>query len=87
MDGISKKIDELQKMLRVVINGQTSLKQELLNEIRSGDQKLEKKIDDVHSELKSTRKELTQRVDSIGRQLAYLEESRITRIEKATIAS
>lgn len=56
-------MDDTQKMLRAVINGQTTLKQELSSEIKKVDQKLDK-----------VERNLTGRIDKIGRQLAYLED-------------
>lgn len=63
-------MDDTKKMLQAIIHGQNSLKQSL-----------EKKIDQVHGEVKGLRGELhtvdmnlTRRIDAIGKAVAYLED-------------
>ena len=56
------------KMLRAIINGQSSLKEELLKKIDGVD----KKVDELKIEVKDTRKSLTLRIDKLGLQLAEL---------------
>lgn len=77
-------MDDTQKMLRAIINGQTTLKQELLNEVK----KVAQKVDEVDMEVKKVDKKLdkvernlTGRMDKIGKQLAYLEDDAPTREE------
>jgi hypothetical protein len=62
--------DDTQKMLRVIINGQSTFRQEVLGKIDNLDQKVDKldiKIDRVE-------KNLTERIDKLGKHLAYLED-------------
>lgn len=70
-------MDDNQKMLRAIINGQTTLKQELVNKINQVDQK----VDSLREELHTFRKDLTDRVDRLGKSLAYLEDDISTREE------
>ena len=70
-------MDNTQKMLQAIINGQSALKQELVREIK----KVDRKVDNVHSELQTLRKDITKRVDQIGKSLAYLEDDTPTREE------
>lgn len=83
-------MDDAQKMLRAIINGQSTFKQELLSEIKKVDRKVErldvsfvkldKKLDKVESNL-------TGRIDKIGRQLAYLElVVRVDKLEQKVIS-
>ncbi len=70
-------MDDTTKMLRAIINGQSSLKTELLKKIEDVDKKVEKldpKIDGVE-------KRLTQRIDKLGKQLAYVEDDAPTQEE------
>jgi hypothetical protein len=53
-------------MLRAIINGQSSMKSELLTKIES----VAKKVDEVKEELKQTEKRLAKRVDKLGLELA-----------------
>jgi len=71
------KQSEIVKMLRAIINGQSSLKQELKAEIKKLDQKLSNKIDQNRVEIKKN----TKRLDKLGKQLAYLEDDAPTRGE------
>lgn len=57
------------------INGQSALKQELLGEIA----KLDSKVVEVHEEIKNVNKELTERLDKIGKSVAYLEDDTLIR--------
>lgn len=70
-------MDDTKKMLRAIINGQTTLKQELVNKINQVDQK----VDSLREELHTFRKDLTDRVDRLGKSLAYLEDDTPTRDE------
>lgn len=60
-------MDETKKMLRAIINGQSAMKQELLGEIGRVDEKLTLKMGDVE-------KNLTARIDMIGKQMAFLDD-------------
>ena len=74
-------MDDTKTMLRAIINGQSSFRQELLSKI----DKLDKKIDHVDEKLSgridSLDEKLIKRIDTIGKQLAYLEDDAPTREE------
>jgi len=65
------------KMLRAVINGQSSMKQELLGKINGVD----KKVDKLAGEVKEGFKKVNKRIDKLGAQLAYLDDDAPTREE------
>ena len=70
-------MDEVNKMFRTIVNGQSAMKQELLSKIDSVDKKVEgldKKIDGVEERL-------TKRIDTIGLSVARLEDDAPTRDE------
>lgn len=67
-------MDNTQKMLQAIINGQSTFRQEVLSKIDKLDAKLTKKIDQVEENL-------TNRMDKLGKQLAYLEDDAPTREE------
>lgn len=75
--------DDTKKMLRIIINGQSSFRQEVLGKIDKLDQKLSGRIDGVEKSLTvridSLEKNLTKRIDNLGKQLAYLEDDTPTR--------
>lgn len=71
------KIDEIEKMLKAVLSGLTGFRQEFLNfkkEVLQRFDGMDKKIDGVEERL-------TQRIDVIGKQVAYLEDDVSTREE------
>jgi len=72
-----KTMDDTQKMLQVIINGQSSLKQELSSKI----DKLDKKINGLGTELNGKIDKLDKRLDKIGKQVAFLEDDAPTREE------
>lgn len=77
-------MNDTQKMLQAIINGQSTIKQELLSKIDKVDQKVERlgeKVAGLDGKIDSVEKNLTQRLDKIGRQLAYLEDDAPTRDE------
>jgi hypothetical protein len=51
-------MDEVKRMLRAVINGQSALKQELLGEIRKVDAKVDKGFAEVNDQLKEVNERL-----------------------------
>lgn len=63
-------MNDTQKMLQAIINGQSTLKQELLSKI----DKVDKKVDGLDVKLDKVEKNLTERIDKLGKQLAYLED-------------
>lgn len=63
-------MDDTKKMLRVIINGQSSMKSELLVEIK----KVDKKVDQVRVDLKNLEVNLTERMDKLGLQIANVED-------------
>ena len=90
-------MDNTQKMLRAIINGQSAMKSELLGEIRKVDKKvdsLEGKVDALDKKIDQVEQRLTARIDKLGLQIARLEddaptieehnelEKRVTKIEQ-----
>lgn len=77
-------MDDTNKMLRAIMNGQSAMKAELLGKIEIIDEKidrLDKKIDSVKLELKNDLKKLTKRINVIGLSEARLEDDTPTREE------
>ncbi len=81
-------MDDTQKMLQAIINGQGTLKQELLSKIDRVDKKVDaqsenlgSKIDGLDKKVDRVEKNLTSRLDKIGKQLAYLEDDTPTKEE------
>ncbi|MDD2823538.1 MAG: hypothetical protein PHQ59_05695 [Candidatus Daviesbacteria bacterium] len=74
-------MDDTQKMLQIIINGQSSLKQELSTKIDKLDAKFEGKIDKLGTELNAKIDKLDKRLDKIGKQVAFLEDDAPTREE------
>lgn len=74
-------MDDTQKMLRAIINGQTSFKGELLKKIDEVDKRLSGKMDSLDGKIDRVEENLTKRIDKIGKQLAYLEDDAPTREE------
>lgn len=70
-------MDDTKKMLRVVINGQSVMKEELLKKIDSVD----KKIDKLEKIVGGGFKTVNQRIDKLGKSLAYIEDDTPTREE------
>ena len=71
------KIDDIEKMLKAFINNMSAFKQEFLSfrkEVLQRFDEADKKIDGVEERL-------TKRIDSIGKQLAFLEDDTPTREE------
>ena len=63
-------MNDVQKMFRTIVNGQSAMKTELLGEIKKLDKKIEKGIEEVKMEIEENRK----RIDKIGLQVANLED-------------
>lgn len=81
-------MDDTKKMLQAIINGQSSLKQELLSKIDKVDKKLsdridgiDQKVDGLSQKVDKVEKNLIKRMDKLGNQLAYLEDDAPTREE------
>lgn len=70
-------MDDTKKMLRAVINGQSAMKEELLKKIDG----LDKKVDKLGKKMDSGFKKVNERIDKLGRSLAYLEDDAPTRDE------
>ncbi len=67
-------MDEVKKMFRTIVNGQSAMKQELLGEIKKVDNKLNGKIDSLGSEVRNGFRKVNKRLDTIGKSVAYLED-------------
>jgi hypothetical protein len=82
-------MDDIQKMLRIIINGQSSFRQEVLGKIDRLEQKLTERIGGVETKLTNringVEKILTDRIDRLGKQLAFLEDDAPTREEFDTL--
>lgn len=74
-------MDDTQKMLKIIINGQSSFRQEVLGKIEEVDRRLGGKIDKLDEKIDKVEKNLTSRIDKLGKQLAYLEDDTPTREE------
>jgi len=74
-------MDEVKKMFRAIVNGQSSMKAELLAKIDVVDKKLSGKIDNLDKKIDGVENRLTKRVDNIGLSLARLEDDAPTRDE------
>lgn len=77
-------MDDTHKMLRAIINGQSAIKEEMLKEIKD----VRKEINDVRKDLNILKEKtisgfekVNDRMDKIGKQLAYLEDDAPTREE------
>ncbi|MCL5019409.1 MAG: hypothetical protein M1426_02885 [Patescibacteria group bacterium] len=91
-------MDDIQKMLRAIINGQSAFRQEVLGKIEKLDQKIDKLGERLDRKIDGVEKRLTERIDKIGKQLAYLEddtptkeefdklEKRVTKVEHRAIS-
>ena len=64
-------MDEVKKMLRAVVNGQSSLKQELLLEIKKVDQGLKKRIGGLGITVHKGFKAVNGRLDKQGRRQSH----------------
>lgn len=74
-------MNDTQKMLQAIINGQSTFRQEVLSKIDKLDQKLGGRIDGLEGKIDQVEKNLTSRIDKLGKQLAYLEDDTPTREE------
>jgi len=63
-------MDGTQKILRTIMNGQSSMKSELLGKMT----KLEKKVDDGFEKVNERFNDAIKRIDKIGLQVAKLED-------------
>lgn len=74
-------MDDTKTMLRAIINGQSTFRQEVLSRM----DKLDKKIDGVEERLNENidgiEKKLSRRIDNLGKYLAYLEDDTPTKEE------
>ena len=65
-------MNDIQKMLRAIINGQSAFRQEVLSRINNLDLKIDKLGERLEGKIDSIEAKLTKRLDIIGKQLAYL---------------
>lgn len=66
--------DDTQKMLRAIINGQSSFRQEVLGKIDKLYEKLSGRINNLDTKIDGVEKRLAERIDKLGKQLAYVED-------------
>ncbi len=74
-------MDDTQKMLVTIINGQSAMKADLLDRLDKLDQKFDQKFDTLDSKFDKVEEKLMKRLDKIGSQLAYLEDDAPTKEE------
>ena len=74
-------MNDSQKMLQAIINGQSSFRQEVLKKIDKVDEKVEKLGERLEGRIGEVENNLTDRLDKLGKQLAYLEDDTPTREE------
>ena len=67
-------MDDTNKMLRAIINGQSAMKSELITRIDKVDKNLSGRIDSLDKKIDGVEKRLTVRIDKIGIQVANLED-------------
>ena len=72
-------MNDANKMLRAIINGQSALKEELLKKIDRLDRKLRQDFGKRFDILEKKVDENTGRLDKIGKQVAFLEEDAPTK--------
>ena len=82
-------MDEVKKMFRTIVSGQSAMKQELLSKIDGVD----KKVGDLEQKVDKGFRDVNKRLDTIGKSVAYLEddaptikefdklEARVTKLE------
>ena len=90
---LNKSMDEVKKMFRTIVNGQSAMKQELLSKIDGVD----KKVGDPEQKVDKGFRDVNKRLDTIGKSVAYLEddapsikefdklEARVTKLETRAI--
>ena len=74
-------MDDVLKMFRLLVNGQSTMKSDLLTAIQKLDNKLSDRIDGLDKKIDGVEKRLTNRIDKIGLQIANLEDDTPTRDE------
>lgn len=62
------------QLFKALVNSQSTMKAELLNEIKKVDQKLDKEVVGLRQEMQKGFSDLTWRVDMLGKQLNALDE-------------
>ncbi len=67
-------MDDTRKMLRVIINGQSAMKSQLLGEINKLRKETSKGFEDHGKEMRDGFKKVNERLDKQGKSLAYLED-------------
>lgn len=74
-------MDDIQKMFQMLVNGQSTMKGDLLTRIDKLDKKLSDRIDGLDKKIDGVEERLTKRIDKIGMQIANLEDDTPTREE------
>ncbi|MEK7521871.1 MAG: hypothetical protein AAB599_03700 [Patescibacteria group bacterium] len=74
-------MEEVKKMIRAIINGQSALKSELLKEINDVKRELTSRIDKLEENMNKRFDATGARTDRIGKQVAFLEDDAPTREE------
>ena len=74
-------MNDTKTMLVAIINGQSAMKQELLEKINGVEDRLTEKFEKLDLKIDKVDKKLTKRIDKIGTQLSYLEDDTPTNKE------
>ena len=77
-------MDDIKRMFRTIVNGQSAVKQELLSEIKKVDNRvgsLDSKLDKLGIEMNKGFNKVNNRLDKIGKSVAFLEDDAPTRDE------
>lgn len=74
-------MNDIQKMFQTIINNQSAFRQEMLKKFKEMDEKFTEKFDSLREEMHKIEINLTQRINNIGKQTAYLEDDTPTRDE------
>lgn len=73
--------NKAEEMLKIIINNQSIFKMEILQKLDGVTQQLTEAKKELGDKIDNVNKNLTGRVDAIGKQLAYLEDDAPTRDE------
>ncbi len=74
-------MDNIQTMLKAIINGQSAMKEELIKKIDNVEKNLSTRIDKLENKVDTGFEKVNKRIDNLGKQLAYLEDDTPTREE------
>ncbi|OIP87383.1 hypothetical protein CO009_02540 [Candidatus Shapirobacteria bacterium CG_4_8_14_3_um_filter_35_11] len=67
-------MDDIQKMFQMLVNGQSTMRGDLLARIDKLDKKLSDRMDGLDKKMDKGFKGVNDRIDKLGKSLAYLED-------------